>query len=440
MKKTFLSLLFIVAAFVAFAQADHIKPSSFSIGFGTYDFKTAQAIRATSLSSVIRLKQVSKFRDMDPAMFISYTKGVTNHIDFDLSLAGAFTKYPIPGKAPFLNENFLADFTAVANIKLLPDNFYVVPYIVAGVGASQYKGYYAASAPLGLGLQFKLADNNFIRLTSQYRIPVTENANYHFFNGLSFLQSFGKKKEVEVVAPPVVVLDRDGDGVLDAEDKCPDVAGLATLMGCPDRDADGIADGDDKCPDVAGLAKYEGCPIPDTDADGINDELDKCPTIAGTAKYQGCPIPDTDGDGVDDESDKCPSRLGPASNQGCPEIAKEVIEKINFAAKNVFFATGSFKLLPKSFASLKGVADLMKADESLMLDVDGHTDAQGTDVSNQTLSENRAASVKDYLISQGVAAGRMVSTGYGETKPVADNATAAGRAKNRRTEMTVRNF
>jgi OmpA-OmpF porin, OOP family len=160
----------------------------------------------------------------------------------------------------------------------------------------------------------------------------------------------------------------------------------------------------------------------------------------GTAKYQGCPIPDTDGDGVNDEEDKCPSRSGPASNQGCPVIAKEVIEKINFAAKNVFFATGSYKLLPKSFKSLDAVVDLMKADASLMIDIDGHTDSQGSDESNQVLSDNRAGAVKNYLITKGVDASKLKSTGYGETKPVADNTTAAGRAKNRRTEMTVRNF
>ena len=255
------------------------------------------------------------------------------------------------------------------------------------------------------------------------------------------LKLFGSRIDAIPPPPPVpVVVDRDGDGVLDVDDKCPDVFGLAAMMGCPDRDGDGIADADDKCPDQAGLAKYQGCPVPDTDGDGVNDEMDKCPTVFGLARYQGCPIPDTDGDGVNDELDKCPSRPGPASNQGCPEIAKEVVEKINFAAKNVFFATGSFKLLPKSFASLKGVADLMKADPSLNLNVDGHTDSQGSDELNQILSENRAASVKDYLISQGVEASRMKSTGYGEGTPVADNTTAAGRAKNRRTEMTVRNF
>ncbi|HRO18004.1 MAG TPA: OmpA family protein, partial [Ferruginibacter sp.] len=238
----------------------------------------------------------------------------------------------------------------------------------------------------------------------------------------------------------VVIVDRDGDGVVDSLDRCPDVVGLADLMGCPDRDADGIADDDDKCPDVAGLAKYGGCPIPDTDGDGINDEEDKCPNDKGYARYQGCPIPDTDGDGVNDEEDKCPTRPGPESNMGCPVIAKEVIDKINFAAKNVFFSTGSAKLMAKSNKSLDEVAALMKADESLQMQIDGHTDSQGSDELNQALSEKRANAVKDYLISKGIIASRLNATGYGETKPIADNKTAAGRAKNRRTEMTVRNY
>ncbi len=440
MKQFFLSVTMLLLVSAAFAQSDNVKPSSFSIGFGMYDFKTANQLRTTSLATVLRDKKISKLKDMDPALFISYTKGVNSNIDFDLSLAAAYVKYPVPNKPAFTSQYLLSDLSAVANIKLLPDNFYVVPYLVAGIGATQYKGYFAAQAPVGVGLQFRLSSETFVKLTSQYRLPITESANYHFFHGLSIMQTFGKKIVAPVVVPPVVVLDRDGDGVLDADDKCPDVAGLSTLMGCPDRDGDGIADGDDKCPDVAGTAKYQGCPVPDTDGDGINDENDKCPTVAGVARYQGCPIPDTDGDGVNDEMDKCPSRPGTAANQGCPEISKEVMDKVQFAAKNVFFSTGSFKLLPKSFKSLDNVVTLMKEDESLMLDIEGHTDSQGSDELNQTLSENRAKAVVDYFISKGVASSRLASQGFGETKPVEDNATAAGRAKNRRTEITVRNF
>lgn len=207
-----------------------------------------------------------------------------------------------------------------------------------------------------------------------------------------------------------------------------------------DREGDGIADIDDRCPDVPGVAKYQGCPIPDTDGDGINEETDKCPTVPGIARYQGCPIPDTDSDGLNDEEDKCPTSAGPVSNQGCPVIAKDVIEKVNFAAKRVFYATASYKLMPKSFRSLDEVVRLMKADELLMIDIDGHTDSQGSEESNQVLSDNRAGAVKIYLTAKGIDASRLKSTGFGETKPVANNKTAAGRAKNRRTEMTARNF
>ncbi len=444
MKKGILLGLVMLVTAVCFAQSEYKKLPSLGIHFTSTDFKSAAFLRANDLPALLETKDLFKFNKQEPGLGISYTQGLTDHIDFQGMLSGAFLKYPIVGSVTNStgNDHLLLEASAIANVKLLTDKYVVVPYLSAGIGASSYSQYYSAFTPIGVGFQIKIADGTFLMAGSQYRIPVTENTAYHFFHSLGFISNITKRKEPEVVmAPPVpVVVDRDGDGVLDVDDKCPDTPGIAALAGCPDRDGDGIADADDKCPDVAGLAKYQGCPIPDTDGDGINDEQDKCPAVKGFARYQGCPIPDTDADGVNDEEDKCPTRVGPASNQGCPEIAKEVVDKINFAAKNIFFSTGSFKLLPKSFKSLNAVVDLMKADESLMLDIDGHTDAQGADDKNQILSDNRAASVKNYLVSKGISESRLKSAGYGETKPVADNKTAAGRAKNRRTELTVRNY
>ena len=440
MKKIALSLMAGLVCTMAIAQNDYRKPATLGFHFGLTDFNTAQDLRNSGLANVLKGKEWNKVKEMSAALGIDFIKGLSNNIDFAASINGGFLRYPLPERSSRKNA-LLLEASASARVKLLSDNYFVNPYINVGVGASKFSGYYGAFLPLGLGLQFKVGDDTYLMLNSQYRVPVTENVEYHLYHSFGVAQSFGKKT-VPVVEVPVlpVVQDRDGDGVIDADDKCPDTPGLASLQGCPDRDGDGIADGDDKCPDVAGLAKYQGCPIPDTDKDGINDEEDKCPTVAGVARYQGCPIPDGDGDGVNDEEDKCPTRPGPVSNQGCPEIAKEVIEKVNYAAKNVFFATGSFKLLAKSNKSLNDVASLMKADESLMLDIDGHTDDVGANDKNQVLSENRAKSVKDYLVKQGVAETRLFSTGYGEDKPVADNKTAAGRAKNRRTEMTARNY
>ncbi len=445
-KKLTLLLSFLVVVACASAQMMNSKYSSSKKGnlFGIH-------ITALDVFTPVTLKNNNKFnlntdlRKMDIGMAISYWKGLTKTIDFSTKAAFSMDDFSsaASNRTTTRNENqYAVELEPSLNIRPYGDNHLIAPFLSVGIGGGRYSQDYGAYVPAGVGIQVNLKSSTYLLLESKYRFALTKDVLKDAI-GYSFgiAQNFSKeKKMVMAPPPPPVVLDRDGDGVLDADDKCPDVAGLVTLQGCPDRDGDGITDAEDKCPDVAGLAKYQGCPIPDTDGDGINDELDKCPTVKGFARYQGCPIPDTDGDGINDEEDKCPTRVGPASNQGCPVIAKEVIEKINFAAKNVFFSTGSFKLLPKSFKSLDEVVKLMRDDETLMIDIDGHTDAQGSDESNQVLSDNRAGAVKNYLVSKGVSETRLKSAGYGETKPVADNATAAGRAKNRRTEMTVRNF
>ena len=446
MRQKFILLLsFCIVVAVASAQTMNSKYSSskkgdlLGIHLNALDIKTPVTLKSTAGN-----RTFTKIQDMDFGFSLSYWKGLTNTIDFSTRAGLIFHDYAAEDRNQLGNDEQQVgvELEPTLNFRPYGDNALLAPFLTAGVGGGFYSGKLGAYLPAGLGIQVNLQSTTYILVQTQYRFALTKDVlKDNIFYSLGIAQNISKPKPVVMAPPPPpVILDRDGDGVLDADDKCPDVAGLVALQGCPDTDGDGIADADDKCPDVAGVAKYQGCPIPDTDGDGVNDELDKCPTVKGLARYQGCPIPDTDGDGVNDEEDKCPTRVGPASNQGCPVIAKEVIEKINFAAKNVFFSTGSFKLLPKSFKSLDEVVKLMKDDETLMIDIDGHTDAQGSDESNQVLSDNRAGAVKNYLVAKGITETRLKSAGYGETKPVADNTTAAGRAKNRRTEMTVRNF
>lgn len=201
----------------------------------------------------------------------------------------------------------------------------------------------------------------------------------------------------------------------------------------PDVDGDGIPDKDDKCPQEKGLANLGGCP--DADGDGIADKMDACPNLAGPADKQGCP--DSDGDGISDNLDKCPTVPGVASMKGCPEINEKTKKLFEKALTGVQFETGKSTIKKVSYPILDQVVTVMKENPSYNLEIHGHTDDQGDDAKNMKLSDDRAAAVKTYLTEKGVAATRLSSAGHGETMPVADNKTAAGRAKNRRVEFKV---
>lgn len=441
MKKIF-SLLFALSIFgTAFAQSkDYKKTRALGVSFFLNDFKTASDIRTFGIVSVFKNKNFFKTSRMNPGLAINYLSGLSNHADFIATVGGSFLNY-LNENFTSTGNNFLFEGTAALNLKLLTDRYCVSPFLDLGVGASNYTKYFGAFIPVGVGFQVNIVDEAFLLINSQYRIPVTENVSYHFYHSIGIAGNIQNKKVTAPKAVEVpVVIDRDGDGVVDSVDRCPDVEGITALEGCPDKDGDGIADMDDKCPAEKGLAKYQGCPIPDTDRDGINDEEDKCPNAKGVARYQGCPVPDIDEDGVNDEEDKCPTQAGAASNSGCPVIDKVVTEKVNKAAENIFFATGSAKLLSKSYKSLKDVAKILKENPSYKIEINGYTDNTGNVDKNQILSENRAKAVKDYLVANGIEESRITSGGHGINNPVADNKTAAGRAKNRRVEINLRNY
>ena len=144
------------------------------------------------------------------------------------------------------------------------------------------------------------------------------------------------------------------------------------------------------------------------------------------------PNPDLDGDGVPNERDKCPNtRPGAVVDlDGCEVEAVISLE-------NVHFDFDKATLRPEAIAILNDAAALLKTHERVVVEVAGHTDSVGTDAYNQGLSERRANSVRDYLVSQGINASRMTAKGYGEAQPVATNDTDEGRQLNRRVELIV---
>ena len=444
MKHLIVSLLAaIIIAPVIYGQNDVIISTEIGVSFNLYDYKTAQLIRTTSLSAVVRDKQFAKIKNMSPGIGLHYFKGLKEHIDFGGSVNATYLNQSFPNKPNDFVDRLMVQVEGTAQFKMVTDEYWLQPLLIAGFGAQKYNVYYGAYMPLGVGLNINFFNEGRLFINSTYRVPITTgSANYHFMYAFGVAGRIGKKKEPVIIAPPPPPpppKDSDNDGIIDDNDKCPTVPGVAKYEGCPvpDTDKDGINDDNDKCPTVAGLAKYQGCPVPDTDKDGINDEEDKCPNEAGVARYGGCPVPDRDKDGINDEEDKCPDVFGVAAQQGCPEISAEVAKTVEYAAKNVYFATGSTKLLKQSYKPLDELVKVLNDNTSLKLKINGHTDNVGADDFNLKLSDGRAASVKAYLVSKGISADRLESEGFGETMPVADNKTAAGRSKNRRVEMKV---
>ncbi len=247
--------------------------------------------------------------------------------------------------------------------------------------------------------------------------------------------------------------DRDRDGVVDPEDACIDEPGVRTsdpkTNGCPaDRDGDGITDARDACPDVKGPKNDDpslnGCP--DTDGDGVFDKDDACVDKPGIKtsdpKTNGCPDPDRDKDGIENDKDACPDEKGnpdpdPKRN-GCPKAFVQAGQiKI---LDQVKFKTNSAEILPG-----KDSQEVLEAVQKVLTDhaeikkvrVEGHTDNRGGAALNRKLSAARAASVVKWLVGKGIDKARLTSAGFGPDKPIDDNKTEEGRRNNRRVEFHI---
>jgi len=250
---------------------------------------------------------------------------------------------------------------------------------------------------------------------------------------LSLAYTPEQKQEQEPVItpeapPPIAPADRDHDGILDADDACPDVKGVA--------DEDPKKNG---CPPIAE-------PI-DTDEDGIFDPDDACPTVKGVAsgdpKKNGCPPPpkDSDRDGIFDPEDACPAEKGPRDDDpaknGCPKSVRVVANEV-VILEQVQFDTGKATIKSESGALLDEVAGVLtQHTEMTKLEVQGHTDNRGAVAFNKKLSQSRADAVRKALIQRGVAGERLVAKGYGPDKPIEDNSTDEGRQKNRRVQFLI---
>ena len=337
-----------------------------------------------------------------------------------------------------------------------------------------------------VGAKVYLARNSFFSIGGGGGIPdMTQGALWRVFVGFVFEPSIGDKdgdglkddvdkcpndpedfddfEDNDGCPDP----DNDRDGMLDEKDRCPNEPetknGFEDQDGCPDtieldRDGDGIPDSKDQCADDPedkdSFEDEDGCPDPDNDKDGILDIDDKDPSTGrscanepedqdGFEDLDGCPDPDNDKDRILDVKDKCPNEPetynGHQDEDGCPDkgIVKVTRGKIEILDK-IYFETDQAIIKSISFPLLDAITATMKGNPELeLVEIQGHADERGDDDHNMKLTEDRAQAVRQYLVDHGVEANRLQAHGYGETKPVCKEKNEECWSKNRRSEFVI---
>jgi outer membrane protein OmpA-like peptidoglycan-associated protein len=257
--------------------------------------------------------------------------------------------------------------------------------------------------------------------------------------------------------PPPVDGDRDGDGIADSRDKCPDAPEdkdeFEDQDGCPDpdNDKDEVPDVEDACPNEPGKrttdGKTNGCPVRDRDQDGIADDRDKCPDMAedkdGFEDQDGCPDPDNDKDGFLDRDDQCPNEAETvnqyADDDGCPDdVQVRVVGDYILLDERILFDTGKSVVLLGSQPLLWRVMLLIKKHpEYAHIEVEGYADERGEESFNQRLSEARAKSVRDLLVRWGISPERLTWVGFGTSNPRVPSKSYKAYRENRRVEFKI---
>jgi len=386
------------------------------------------------------------------------------------------------GGAPATNQTITASaeipFGLGLAYAIAPQKFDIVGELIGAMPLGDHEGYQPLEA-IG-GVKLYLARNSFLSLGAGRGLMPAKGANPDFraFIGIVFEPNIG---------------DRDGDGLKDDVDKCPDdpedFDGFEDEDGCPepDNDRDEILDEDDTCPlipeDRDGFQDEDGCPEGDRgdrDGDRILDEVDKCPDdpedYDGFEDEDGCPDLDNDHDKILDVDDLCPDDPEDydrfEDEDGCPDLDNDkdrildkddkcinepetynnvddqdgcpdrgvteltgsgiiTLQPIEFQYNKAVILESSHYILDAVVATMNGNPDITK------IEVQGHTDERGDDAYNLDLSERRAAAVMTYLTTHGVDLKRLQAEGYGETQPKDRRHNEAAWAENRRVEFII---
>ncbi|MDB4955149.1 MAG: OmpA/MotB domain protein, partial [Myxococcales bacterium] len=417
-----------------------------------------------AINGGIRIRPESTFRNNDPC-------------DGDMAPCPSVVP-PVPVTGQTLTAGTEIPFGLGIAYAIAVQKFDIVGEIFGAMPVGNHDNYQPLEA-IG-GIKLYLARNSFLSLGAGRGLLPNKGANpdLRAFIGIVFEPNIGDRDgdgiKDDVDKCPDDPEDYDGfededgcpepdndrDGILDEDDKCPNIPedkdGFQDEDGCPegnkgDRDGDGILDEVDKCPDdpedFDGFQDEDGCPDPDNDQDGILDVDDLCPNDPedkdGFEDEDGCPDPDNDKDRILDKDDKCPNEPetynGFEDEDGCPDRGRVVVTDTSIEILDmVYFEYNKAVIKSESYPILDAVAATLQGNPSInLIEIQGHTDERGDDAYNLDLSDRRAKSVREYLQGKGVDEKRLTSQGYGETQPLDRRHNEAAWAKNRRVAFLI---
>jgi outer membrane protein OmpA-like peptidoglycan-associated protein len=334
----------------------------------------------------------------------------------------------------FFESSFLIEYK-LNNNYIFKENAYVQPYLFIGLGTNTLNKDWNTFFPWGAGFKIKCTNWMAVNLETCFKVNIDNSYNYLQHNaGLIF--SIGRA--IEKTNNSIAFNKKVKSDLKEVNDVKP-----------KDSDSDGIDDAIDECPFLAGISQFAGCP--DSDGDGIPDSKDACPTEKGSIENNGCmpKIIDSDGDGVADKDDQCPYVKGIAFKFGCPELSKVTTTFIEDKTKNnainntlnsnveIFYTTSISILNEDQKTILDDLASRLKSSSFSKLKINAYTSNIGSSESNIKLAMNRALTVLNYLASKGISQKQMGAYGYGPFNPKYNNANPTESIKNQRVEIII---
>ena len=406
--RTFATLFFCLFMSASYSQKETTKKQgmfSFGIGLSDYNFVSQQ--------------DMSKAGNTSFGIQASYWKHLIPHIDLSGNLGWDLSNFPaLFVKGDSIGQaGFSKHLDGLIHFKAFKNDARVNPFLTAGIGAGYFGKQTALYAPVGAGLAFHFSAGGLIILQLQMRKALSSGITNDFmFYSMGFAQnipaSTAKKHESHK-----------------------DEAVKSSLSLAREKNSHGLAEKVEKSSTENGTAK--GFSQPSADTIVLKNEINKSQMAKAVKENKVIPLPDADEDGVPDKEDKCPNIKGSVENQGCPFPVVEGAEVLNMSADSatysISFDFDEATLQTGAFAVLNMIVQILKSDKTLIINISGYADSQGTDYKNMQVSAERAQVTRDYFMSYNIDASRIKSSYYGASLPI----DKVQQWRNRRVEIAI---